>query len=55
MTQPSVSTTTTDRGFFGHPRGLGLLFAVEMWERCVNVAPDAATKSQIKEHLMGLL
>jgi DNA-binding response OmpR family regulator len=29
--------------------------AVEMWERCVNVAPDAATKSQIKEHLMGLL
>lgn len=29
--------------------------AVEMWERCVNVAPDAATKAQIKEHLMGLL
>ena len=24
---------TSDRGFFGHPRGLGLLFATEMWER----------------------
>jgi DNA-binding response OmpR family regulator len=29
--------------------------AVEMWERCVNVAPDADTKAQIKQHLMGLL
>jgi proton-dependent oligopeptide transporter, POT family len=24
---------TSDRAFFGHPAGLGLLFAVEMWER----------------------
>jgi POT family proton-dependent oligopeptide transporter len=24
---------TSDRVFFGHPAGLGLLFAVEMWER----------------------
>ncbi|WP_035718863.1 peptide MFS transporter [Gordonia shandongensis] len=24
---------TTDRGFFGHPRALGTLFGVEMWER----------------------
>ena len=24
---------TSDRAFFGHPVGLGLLFAVEMWER----------------------
>ncbi len=23
----------SDRAFFGHPRGLGLLFVVEMWER----------------------
>jgi DNA-binding response OmpR family regulator len=29
--------------------------AVEMWERCVNVAPDAETKGQIKQHLLGLL
>lgn len=29
--------------------------AVEMWERCVNAAPDADTKRQIKEHLVGLL
>src|SRR5204863_10039035 len=33
MTQPSVSTTATDRGFFGHPRGLSTLFFTEMWER----------------------
>src|SRR6266513_3311199 len=33
MTQPSVSTTVTDRGFFGHPRGLSTLFFTEMWER----------------------
>ena len=30
MTTPSVQG---DRAFFGHPRGLGLLFVVEMWER----------------------
>ncbi|MEO8877297.1 MAG: response regulator [Polyangiaceae bacterium] len=29
--------------------------AVEMWERCVHVAPDAETRSQVKEHLMTLL
>lgn len=29
--------------------------AVEMWERCVNVAPDADTRAQIKQHLLGLL
>src|SRR5262249_31362147 len=29
--------------------------AVEMWERCVHVAPDAETRAQVKEHLMGLL
>jgi POT family proton-dependent oligopeptide transporter len=29
-----VSTAVTnDRSFFGHPKGLGLLFATEMWER----------------------
>lgn len=27
------SASTTDRAFFGHPRGLGLLFMTEMWER----------------------
>jgi proton-dependent oligopeptide transporter, POT family len=26
-------TASTDRAFFGHPRGLGLLAAAEMWER----------------------
>lgn len=29
--------------------------AVEMWERCVHVAPDAATRTAIKEHLFKLL
>ena len=29
--------------------------AVEMWERCIHVAPDAETKTQVKEHLMSLL
>ncbi|BAH37798.1 MAG TPA: MFS transporter [Gemmatimonas aurantiaca] len=28
-----VATQVADRSFFGHPRGLGLLFAAEMWER----------------------
>ena len=27
------ATSRTDRGFFGHPAGLGWLFQVEMWER----------------------
>jgi proton-dependent oligopeptide transporter, POT family len=27
------SELTTDRGFFGHPRGLSTLFFTEMWER----------------------
>ncbi len=27
------SVVHQDRSFFGHPRGLGLLFVVEMWER----------------------
>ena len=29
--------------------------AVEMWERCVQAAPDADTRAQIKQHLVGLL
>jgi CheY-like chemotaxis protein len=29
--------------------------AIEMWERSVQVAPDAATRAQIKEHLLTLL
>jgi len=29
----SVSHPANDRAFFGHPRGLGLLFMTEMWER----------------------
>jgi len=28
-----TTDVTTDRAFFGHPKGLGLLFATEMWER----------------------
>lgn len=31
MTTPTAPTS--DRSFFGHPKGLGLLFATEMWER----------------------
>ena len=27
------TAVTSDRSFFGHPKGLGLLFATEMWER----------------------
>ena len=38
MTAPSAQTPSqqevvADRRFFGHPRGLGTLFLVEMWER----------------------
>jgi len=29
----SAPSPTADRSFFGHPRGLGLLFLTEMWER----------------------
>src|SRR4051812_50060400 len=30
--QPATAVET-DRGFFGHPRGLATLFFTEMWER----------------------
>ena len=30
---PPASEIVSNRSFFGHPRGLGTLFAVEMWER----------------------
>lgn len=30
---PDRSAVWDDRAFFGHPKGLGLLFVVEMWER----------------------
>jgi POT family proton-dependent oligopeptide transporter len=30
---PARPTVLDDRALFGHPRGLGLLFVVEMWER----------------------
>ncbi|SDH19218.1 proton-dependent oligopeptide transporter, POT family [Lentzea fradiae] len=33
MSAPSASTSTTDKGFFGHPRGLSTLFFTELWER----------------------
>jgi proton-dependent oligopeptide transporter, POT family len=33
MTQPGFTPTATDRGWFGHPRGLSTLFFTEMWER----------------------
>src|SRR2546423_5944661 len=33
MTQPGVTATQADRGWFGHPRGLSTLFFTEMWER----------------------
>ena len=29
--------------------------SVEVWERCVHIAPDAVTKAQVKEHLLRLL
>jgi len=29
----SATSAVTDRGFFGHPRGLSTLFFTEMWER----------------------
>src|SRR4026207_821737 len=28
-----ATTSTQDRAFFGHPRGLSILFFTEMWER----------------------
>lgn len=30
---PALARVTTDRAFFGHPRGLSTLFFTEMWER----------------------
>ncbi|MDA1082082.1 MAG: peptide MFS transporter [Gemmatimonadetes bacterium] len=30
---PTASEVVENRSFFGHPRGLGTLFGVEMWER----------------------
>ncbi|HET9983062.1 MAG TPA: peptide MFS transporter [Longimicrobiales bacterium] len=30
---PALERVTSDRGFFGHPRGLSTLFFTEMWER----------------------
>ena len=34
MTAPSARPSVLDdRALFGHPRGLGLLFITEMWER----------------------
>ncbi|MFY7923514.1 MAG: peptide MFS transporter, partial [Gemmatimonas sp.] len=33
MSTDVTTDVTTDRAFFGHPKGLGLLFATEMWER----------------------
>jgi len=33
MTQPAPSPSQTDRGWFGHPRGLSTCFFTEMWER----------------------
>src|SRR5499433_2637099 len=30
---PGSGSTSDDRGFFGHPRGLSTLFFTEMWER----------------------
>lgn len=48
---------------FGGLKNLAVLYekagfrhkAVEMWERCLHVAPDAETRTQVKEHLMSLL
>ena len=33
MTPTSAESYTSDRAFFGHPRGLNTLFFTEMWER----------------------
>src|SRR6266436_5063720 len=33
MSVAAVPASTTDRAFFGHPRGLSTLFFTEMWER----------------------
>jgi hypothetical protein len=33
MTEPTTLPATSDRSFFGHPRGLATLFFTEMWER----------------------
>ena len=33
ITAPPLDSARDDRSFFGHPKGLGLLFATEMWER----------------------
>ncbi|MGE0860167.1 MAG: peptide MFS transporter [Gammaproteobacteria bacterium] len=33
MSSVSASSIAVERGFFGHPRGLGTLFFTELWER----------------------
>ena len=33
MTREEMVETVPQHGFFGHPRGLGILFFVEFWER----------------------
>jgi POT family proton-dependent oligopeptide transporter len=33
VTDATTAAARDDRAFFGHPRGLGLLFIAEMWER----------------------
>ena len=32
-TPATAASSDTDRAFFGHPRGLVILFFTEMWER----------------------
>ena len=32
-TSQDAATSSLDRSFFGHPRGLSTLFFTEMWER----------------------
>jgi POT family proton-dependent oligopeptide transporter len=33
LTSSTITDPRADRAFFGHPRGLGTLFGIEMWER----------------------
>jgi tetratricopeptide (TPR) repeat protein len=59
--EPDAEVTTPSH--FGGLKNLAVLYqqagfrnkAVEAWERALCVAPDAATRSAIKEHIVSLL
>ena len=50
-TQPAT-TSADDRAFFGHPRGLAVLFFTEMWERFSFYGMRAMLTIYLVQHFM---